>query len=523
LTDLNLPPEILTSGREKQEKNKMDSTEGQKVFTNYLIIGQTQKGYPVYGPKSAGDMIEELRELLPNLIHFNGIMTQLTRNPKTNNLDFELAKDEIDLESMLYEKEILLDFKMKELEIKVKWKPFTRLFKRSIKNYNAFSKYPAWPIQDDHLITGPEIIPKETGVLDRFLDFFNPLTPKDRLLMKAFAVTPSSSLLQGKRPVFVIAGEDGADTTVQIGKSTFAKMIMSLHESHGEMHIEVTPERMIIDLMRIAKERIIRFDNVKGQNKTAILERMITNDYLFGHSFQEGNRSIENHVTFVITSNDPYLSEDLATRSVVIRLAPPKAGETWVEENVKAFLVEHRIEILQDIAYILNLPETGYARPCATRFPMWERTVLHRLTQEDFGSMLKADVAALKDDSEVYREFLDWVTSKTRSYKSLSDHRLCPLEHQIFIASAVMNEWHAEFFKTGYATARGRAGKEVKRVCEKAGMRLIDQTIRIGQDVTRGYILNPRHSFEICYAILTRRQDERFAIKAPTVMNFKKR
>jgi len=495
----------------------MDSTEGQKVFTNFLIIGTNAQKNPIYGPKEAYDMAEELTSWRPGLVQYGGCIVKLKASPDDGSLVLEEIKNENDLAADLMAHRIWLQFKNKELEFKVGWKIFSLFYKSTLPEYKVISKYPFWPTNPSHLIVGPPIVPAETGLLDRFIDFFNPLTPQDRILMKALAITPSSSLLRGKRPLFVIAGADDADSTVKIGKSTFTKMIGSLHESLADIHVELQPKDMIVDVIQNADKRILRFDNVRGAFKTTILERFITSANLAGHLFGKGYRCYENHVTFVMTCNDPRVSEDLADRGVVIRLAAPKAGTVWIEENVQAFLEEHRIGILQEIAYILNLPSTGYERPCTTRFPTWERTILHRITQEDLGSKFVEDTKKLQDRTEEYAAWRDFVLARIVAYrtgrdKGLTYEMLSPGSHKIFISSAIINDWYAEFTNSRYTSSRGQCGKEVKKLCEKSGMRLLPKPLKVNQASTRGYVFNPDEPVDSVYAIVTRRRDNPEAV-----------
>lgn len=516
LSDKNLPPEILTSGREKQEKNNMDSTEGQKVFTNYLILGQTPRKV-MYGPKDPKDMAAELSEWLPGLVQYAGCIVKLVSSPEDGSLVLKELKNEDDLEKELMSNGILIDFKNKELDFKVRWKIFSLYYKETLPEYKVISKYPFWPNDPAHLIVGPPIVPAETGLLDRFLDFFNPLTPFDRILMKAMLITPCSGLLQGKRPLFIIAGEDGADSTIKIGKSTFAKMVGSLHESFADIHVELQPRDMIVDIMQNADKRVQRFDNVRGAFRTTIIERFITSPNLSGHVFSKGYRSFPNNTTFIMTCNDPQVSDDLADRGVVNRLAAPKPGTVWIEENAQAFLEEHRIGMLQEAAYIFSLPHPGYNRPCTTRFPTWEREVLHRLTHEDLGAKFVEDTNKLKDRTEEYEAWRDFVSSRIMAYRIWAHSKkdwimLSPGQHKIFISSAIMNEFYAEFTNTRYASSKGQCGKEVRKLCLKSGMSPTDKKIRIQKANTRGYIFNPTEPVDTLYAIVTRRREEATAI-----------
>ena len=508
MTDIKLPPEILTAGRKKQEKNKMDSIEGQKVFTNYLIIGQGKNG-PIYGPKDQWDMADELSEWLPGLVQYDDNIVKLVSSPEdSGSLRLKVLKDEDDLEKELMANGILLDFKNKQLDYKVRWKIFSKFYKEILPRYDVISKYPFWPNNPSHLIVGPPIVPAETGLLDRFLDFFNPLTPQDRILMKAMLITPCHGLLQGKRPLFILAGEDGADSTIKIGKSTFAKMVGSLHESFADIHVELQPRDMIVDIMQNADKRVLRFDNVRGAFRTTILERFITSPFLSGHVFGKGYRSYPNNVTFIMTCNDPQVSDDLADRGVVGRLARPKPGTVWIEENAQTFLDQHRIGMLQEGAYIMSLPHPGYNRPCTTRFPTWEREVLHRLTYEDLGAKFVEDTNKLKDRSAEYEAWYDHVLKNISGYR-YDTRMVSPSDFKIFITSSIMLEWYESFVNVRDASSRGQAGKDLKKICSKVG--IIYKEVKINGHKYRGYQFNPE-SDGTFGAILTRRRDDAFIV-----------
>jgi hypothetical protein len=285
-------------------------------------------------------------------------------------------------------------------------------------------------------------------------------------------------------------------------------MVGSLHESFADIHVELQPRDMIVDIMQNADKRVLRFDNVRGAFKTTILERFITSPFLSGHVFGKGYRSYPNNAIFIMTCNDPHVSDDLADRGVVNRLARPKPGTVWIEENAQTFLDQHRIGMLQEGAYIMSLPHPGYNRPCTTRFPTWEREVLHRLTHEDLGAKFVEDTNKLKDRSAEYEAWYDHVLKNISGYR-YDTRMVSPSDFKIFITSSILLEWYESFVNVRYASGRGQAGKDLKKMCSKVG--IIYKEVKINGHKYRGYQFNPE-SDGTFGAILTRRRDDAFIV-----------
>jgi len=513
----HLDPKILRFEKKKQAEieGKAKSRQGYNAFRNYIELPKEDGQKQAFMPRSMDELAGEFMGNFPDMVRYNHKICNIVNdNNRPGWREMRFLEDSKDLETAINDMGWLRDFKSKDM-LSVKWESFFRSLRNRITPVRTVSDYPTWPMGPGQIALSPPIAPAQTGALDAFIDFFNPLTPHDRLLMKALVATVAWSNGQGKRPLFVIAGAHDADKTIQIGKSTFAEMIQELFVSPGDLDVRDDAARFTINLMANAHKRVIRLDNVRSIFNSAIIERFVTSKYLQGHVFGVGNRMIENHVTFILTANEPNLTIDLASRSVVIRLARPLPGNSWLEENVKAWIEANREAVLADCAYVLTLPRGANDRECATRFPEWERTILHKLG-DDIGAGIKLDQERLQDKSEEHAAFRDFIYSKIISYKiaikNETDFILSPETFNIFISSEIVCSWYFEFSGLRYAHSRGSYGKVIKKQCVESGLFPHPGKLRVGSVNPRGFWFSKPIRKRATYGILHKRNEDPYAI-----------
>jgi hypothetical protein len=500
----------LKSAKNKKPKDAPDFP----VLRNYLEITSEGEKRPHYIPRTLPLILGEFKEKFPDMVNYtNRLCHIIPHEDRENWRKIRFLEAPENLEAEINEQGMFVDFKSRELAFNVKFKPFFIAVKNNARHVKVISDYPTWPILQGQIILSPPIEPAQNGAIDKFVDLFNPLTENDRLLMKALVVTVAWSQGQGKRPSFVIAGPHDADKTIQIGKSTFAIMVQHLFESICDVGLEPNrsnPGRLVTDLMANAHKRIIRFDNVRGGFDSALLERFVTSPYFQGHDHGKGNKQVENHTTFIVTANDPNLTVDLASRSVVIRLGLPKPDHVWLDENALSWIEDKRADVLAECAYYLTLPELKDNRPCATRFPGWERKILHKLGH-DIGESIKIDQERLQDRSEENEAFKDFIYGRIISYKVGDVIMLTPEKYNVFISNHILNEWYYEFKGVRFKSNEGFHGRIIKKLCLAAGMVPTEKTIRIKSIVMRGFWFTEIQADRENYAILRRRNEDQFA------------
>jgi len=518
---------VTDLGKKRQEKVDKKAKEQPELpaLRNYIEIPNEGGRRPSYIPRTLASMLKEFGERFPDMVSYtNRLCHVIPHKDRENWREIRFIEEPAELEAEINEQNLFVDFKSREMAFSVKFKPFFIAVKNNSRYVKVISDYPTWPIQPGQMILSPPIEPAQTGALDAFIDFFNPLTDNDRLLMKALVVTVAWSNGQGKRPMFVIAGPHDADKTIQIGKSTFAIMVQTLFESICDVRIEKsTPGRIVTDIMANAHKRIIRLDNARGVFDSALLEQYVTSPYFQGHDHGKGNKQVENHTTFILTANDPNLTVDLASRSVVIRLGIPEPGNVWLEDNVYSWIETKRADVLADCAYILTQDQIADNRLCATRFPSWERTILHKMG-EDIGDSIKIDQERLQDRSEEHEAFKEYVYSNIISYKAYSPSNennpyhediLSPERFNIFISSHIMSQWYFDFKGYKFNTNKGAHGKIIKKLCCAVGMIAVEGKIRIDHAILRGFWWSELRPKDASYGIIRKRNVDAYASFMP--------
>jgi hypothetical protein len=518
LTEKSNDPKIVDLGRKRQEKIDQNAKEssGIKVFSNYVELPYEKGERRAFAPKTMGELAGEFQENFPGMVRYNHKLCDIvedTERPGWRSMRF--VEDGKQLESAINDRGYFVDFKNRDMSLKVRWDPFFTSIRNRATPVRTVTDLPTWPEGPGQIHCSPAIVPAYTGALDAFIDFFNPLTAHDRLIMKAIVITAAWSEGQGKRPLFVIAGPPDADQTIQIGKSTFVEMVQELFYSPCDLNVCDEPSRFIINLMANANKRIFRLDNVKKMFNSDIIERYVTSKYLQGHVHGVGNRMVENHATWILTANNPSLTVDLGSRSVTARLGFIPQGTTWYKHNALSFIDTMRMAVVADCAYYLTMPMINLDRPCVTRFPEWERTILHKLG-DDVGAGIKLDQARLTDRSEENIALRDFIYSKIISYKVAikggDDFILSPDEYNVFVSSEIISGWYFEFSGLRYTHSRGSYGKVIKKQCVESGLLPHPGKLRVGSVNPRGFwFSNPIRSRNT-YAILHKRSENGYAI-----------
>ncbi|MBN8602941.1 MAG: hypothetical protein J0M26_18030 [Planctomycetes bacterium] len=251
--------------------------------------------------------------------------------------------------------------------------------------YQSLSHHPHFPKIKNvrYLCEFPDPIPgPETPVLDAFVNFFSASTGVDKLLIIALILTLFWGGPPGQRPSFVITGKRGQG--IGTGKTTLVKSLAELVGGQISKDFDESAKelktRLLTPSLGFHKERVISIDNVKASVfSSQDLEALITISQISGHRMYKGNASIPNYFTYVMTMNDPNLSRDLASRSMVIELSTPAKNPNWLGE-VEEFIEKNLMAMLAEINYLLTVkqPESFTAGE-GTRWPLWEKEVLSKV------------------------------------------------------------------------------------------------------------------------------------------------
>lgn len=261
--------------------------------------------------------------------------------------------------------------------------------------------------------------------LQEFVDFFGPSTAEDRQLIIGLILTAFWGGGGGQRPAFLVTSNDtGTRLGRGSGKSILATLVAELCGGYFDMGQSETIEKLKTRFLTSADaedvKRIVRIDNIKSRRFSwAELEALITSPEISGHQMYQGNAQKRNLYTFVMTINGASLSKDLAERTVVIKLKPAKYRSGWNEE-LNAFIAQHRTEIIGDTIELLKTPAAILPERGTTRWEAWESAVLSKLDNaEKLRKMIVERQAEIDDDKNESEQFFsalrEHLTLLTRS------------------------------------------------------------------------------------------------------------
>ncbi len=253
--------------------------------------------------------------------------------------------------------------------------------------YHGVTHYPYWPVvKDFYVIRGVEDQYIPTGkFLEEFMAFFAFETEEYQELALILLLTYFWGGPAGHRPFFVIGPPENlfeSNEGQATGKTSFVRLTAKLV---GEPMGLALPQRngygddlnkQILSEINQTR-RVALLDNTTGVIRNPKMAELITGEYIEGRpSYGRQSRRL-NVITYVATTNDLSFDADLASRSVLIRMAhcDREAHPLWLQE-VDEFYNSHRKKIEADCIYKLQhggrYPITGKH----TRFADWDKQVL---------------------------------------------------------------------------------------------------------------------------------------------------
>ena len=170
---------------------------------------------------------------------------------------------------------------------------------------------------------------------------------------------------------------------------------------------------------------------------------MVTMPYLTGRpSYGRGEESRPNNLTYVLTSNNASVDNDLSIRSFFIRLkGPSNYSATW-NRDLREFISTRRLHIFADILALLNRHQPFSLSP-ATRFPEFETAILQPCcrTEDAYSATIKTLIDS-RSEANVEEEWGRAIEEHFRhQLASLGIH---PDECSVWIYSKVAEEWGKE-------------------------------------------------------------------------------
>jgi hypothetical protein len=330
---------------------------------------------------------------------------------------------------------------------------FYEHLRMKVQQFDAIETLPHWPPLPRTYYMHQRV-PEPAGLLERLIDFFHPVSPLDRELIKAMFLTLFWGGSPGSRPAFLVTGPDqDLEQGRGVGKTQLSQIPA---EELCCGYIDVAPTDSIAEVKtrllstESGRLRVVRLDNVKTfRFSWADLEGLITSSEISGRALYVGEGRRPNTLVWMITLNGASLSKDMAQRCVQIKLARPQFEASW-ENDLREFIRANRWGIIADIRALLEA-SSPLLHP-ETRWAAWERDVLGKtIGWARIQTEIKNRQQAVDDDDEeqtlLAQHFTEQLTQRSHD----------PETQTIFIPSLTAAEWVSDATRTRYPTNRASA------------------------------------------------------------------
>lgn len=372
------PPVAPTIQQQKAEKP------ADRRLTNYSIVTPEDGGRPEIRPL-------QFLEILDDLLHITGgwpavVMGELFTHEGE---DLKFFRKADDFFGWLWSQGLTvhwanIDGSISQAQFFAGIKSLSQ-GKTDVQIYRDVMKLPHEPRIEGVYYCEGKIDPQPTGYFDELLSLFAPAAPEDHTLIRAMFLTAFWGGPPGKRPMFVVEGDDSVEGGRGSGKTTLAQTLIKLT---GEAAVSCQLDQKSTDelatrlLSTEAKTaRVILLDNIKDSRiSSQKIEELLTAEMISGRKLYEGDGRRPNYFTWIMTVNSPSLSKDLAQRSVSIKLKHPQYSSGWEARRTELLTNYHR-EIVSQILWELSQPvdhQRGEELSSLFRWPDWISQVLLR-------------------------------------------------------------------------------------------------------------------------------------------------
>ncbi len=306
---------------------------------------------------------------------------------------------------------------------------------RTSQRYDSVEAFPHEPMIPGVYYRPYETKPGKGKHLKQLLDRFNFETTADREKAKGMLMTPLWGGKPGKRPIFTITADEGRG----VGKTSLAEAVArlwggSINISPSDK-IEVIKARLLSPGCRTL--RVVLCDNIKTRNLSwADFEALVTTDTISGKQMYFGENRRLNFLTYIITLNAASLSDDMAQRSLIIKLVKGKYDGSW-KSDTERLIDTQRSEIIGDLIAALRVtrnPITEYSRRSE-----WDEDILRRLENPDEIQKLNTErQLEVNSDAEIAETLQDFFAAQLERFNS------DPLTSQVWITTARLAQWYNE-------------------------------------------------------------------------------
>ena len=480
--NIRQPKEDYQKILDAKQANKFD-------FNNYIEYKKEDKN--VIKPRQIGDMIEETST------RFLGF----PRRVGSSLFDHDRDTGEIEL---LEKTDDLFAWIARKSKRLINWRngpgltpkrEFFSALNQSVQRYEEISYTPVWPDRQDAYPAYPQL-PKpdpECLHLHGLLEFFNPASDEDRVLMYTLFAAPLYYESGISRPCWILDSE-GAENNpggAGAGKTTLAELVAVLYGSAPiktnvyelQNKWDVVTKRMVSASGR--QKRIFLLDNVTGTFHSPQFADLVTSGAISGIApYGHGEETRPNNLTYILTANSATIDNDTAIRAYYIMLQRAPYISGW-KEKVIQYIKEHRYEIISEILDKIT-KHKAFDMPAQTRFPEFETKILQPFCHDEdqYNHVLRL-INEKRDSANVERDIGSRVENAIEL--QLVSNKLDPKE-SYFILSEVLEHWieksippEIKGHRLGYLRTLAKAGFTE---------RLDGKTERVSGCSRRGFLWN---------------------------------
>lgn len=317
---------------------------------------------------------------------------------------------------------------------------------RAAPRYEKISSVPDYPRRSDvYYSFRDETKPTEShAVFETFMKFFCPADESSRILLRTFFAAPMYYRPGIQRPCWIVDSRNGQG----VGKTTVCELLAYLYNCTP---IKTSKSELEHDYKELLKRivstsgrnsRILLVDNVKGVFDDERFSDLVTGFGISGKApYGRGEENRPNDLTYIVTSNSANIGSDMASRSFILFLAPPKVRNLKWKESVMKFIDAHRYEILGDIHDILATSAAQDDFVPQTRVPEFEAEVLYPMAGSVAAYNLAiVDVRRSRDEANVDEDRANRVVEIIENeLKSLLKED--PSHRVVFIRSNLVEYW----------------------------------------------------------------------------------
>jgi hypothetical protein len=404
-TNLWIPPkQIIEVARE----------ENKTALSNYIITETIDSHGNAKNVKMPLTINEIYKEFQKRLLGYPYIVNDILFDWDRDKKEIYYIRDVSSLFAWIGEKTNQPVIWQNDGDGKVTKSEFLQYIKKNAKQFESISYLPDYP-KRDNVFYAPIIMPDATNNHQHFnklIDFFNPNTEEDKVLLQTLFAAPVYYEYGVPRPGWIIDSVAGQGS----GKTTIPHMIAKLYgnnndiASGGCISVNVNSLKNNIDEVNkrllstgASKKKIICFDNITGEFTSPELAELITTDFVTGRpAYGAGELTILNRFTYVLTANSATVEKDIAERCYFIYIGKPKYSADWLSD-ITNYINEYRLNIVADIIDILKSNKQDNE---VSRFGDFDKKILSAFCKsvEQYNSVIShTKIARSNSDYEVER------------------------------------------------------------------------------------------------------------------------